>query len=128
MHQRLRRNEADGYHYHWFGDDVMRTEYGLGLGYEFADMEGNAAEYDKAAKMGGLVRMRVSNDNYRSRKDRLNRIITPKAERAARDNFISTGEQLDQDLAPFDSTRTRTGPFSQVARRQADGSFREEDR
>lgn len=123
---RLHAGEQKGFHYHFFGDDVMRTEYGRSLGYEFADRDGNASDYDKAAKMGGLVRMRTPMKDYLERKDRINRVITPQAERAARERFIQMGEGLNEDVQPFDATRSRQGPFSQVARRQGDGSFREE--
>lgn len=124
---RLHQNEKEGYHYHYFGDDTMRIEHGKALGYVFADVFGEPCDYDKAFKVGGVVRMRILEAEYRQRKERLYRVEVPKRERAARENFLAVGESLNPDTQPEDLTRSHRGPFSAMAARQQDGSFKEED-
>lgn len=101
------QDEGQENHYHWFGDDPMRIEYALSLGYEFVtDKEG------KKLKAAGQVAMCIPYQDFAERKNIINTVVTPRAELAPRESFLALAEK--QGVEADDQTRTHRGAFSTV--------------
>lgn len=102
------KDEGEQYHYHWFGNDPMRIEYALSLGYEF--VTGGDGKHLEAA---GQVAMRVPYGDFAERKNIINQQVTPAAEAAPRQSFLALAES--KNVEAEDQTRTHRGGFSTVA-------------
>lgn len=106
-------NEEDGYHYRWINDSPERLAYVEMLGYELAPKsseQGQKSEsgQDNAVRRGGLVLVRVKDEDFALRQQGLQR-TTEAAMSAPRELFKTQAQ--NSGVETQDETRTSRSPL-----------------